>query len=91
MNYAAAMSAQQEITYHWCSCGGKSGSSDCSPVDPPEHPKGPRISFTADRSGNVQICQCSTTWAPPWAGRAGSRKDVRETTRILEETNRATA
>ena len=91
MNYASAMSAQKEITYHWCPCGGKSGSGDCSTIAPAEDVNHPGISFTADSSGNVRICQCGTTRAIPRAGRAGSEIDARKTTRNLPESNWATA
>ena len=91
MNYASTMPAQKEITYHWCSCGGKSGSGDCSTIAPAEDVNHPGISFTADSSGNVRICQCGTTLANPRAGRAGSEIDAHKTTRILNEASGATA
>jgi hypothetical protein len=73
---ASALFVNQEITYYWCSCGGKRDVRDDAPPDPHERTMNPSISFTADRSGKVRICCCRTT--PTALTKA---RPARETTR----------
>lgn len=53
---------KMKITYHWCSCGGKAGDA-VEQVEALGPMTTASVSFTVDRSGIVQLCQCRTKQA----------------------------
>ncbi len=51
-----------KITYHWCSCGGKAERA-FQQMEDVGNMEAASVSFTADKSGTVQLCRCKTNQA----------------------------